>query len=840
MLSADANKSELHPQLLSVPELGKKTSSFQGLSQGEVDERRSLGLGNDVTFKTSRTFGEILRENLFTFFNMVLLVLGVILVLFGSVVEGLITAGMLLINVIVATAQEVRARQKLDHIAVLTRPKATVIRQGIEREVDPDEIVLDDLLCLGPGDQIVVDGAIVSQGRIDVDESLLTGESELVAKFEGDNIYSGSFCVTGQGVYKATQVGVSSFANKLTQEARIYTCHRTPLQEDINLSIRLLLILVFFFAILLVISNFLNDVPFLESVRAASVLFALAPSSLLLMIVVAYAVGAVRISNKGALVQQANSVESLCNVNILCLDKTGTLTTNRIKLEEIYPNNMGHNQGDDTPSEEELRNLLGDFSASATVNNRTSEAILRACPGEARPLSDEIPFSSQQGWSAMVFNGQEQPGTYVLGAPERLLPSLAAAPDMAEKLESWSSQGRRVLLFAYHPQALSLRDRDDQPRLPKELKPLCLLNFSDELRPKVQETLKGFVDAGIRLKFISGDNPETVAALVKQAGFVEEDQPLSLISGLELAEMDESQFARTAVNANIFGRVTPSQKEHLVKALVEQGYYVAMTGDGINDILALKKANLGIAMQSGTQATRSVADIVLLEDSFGALPEAFQEGQRILNGMQDILRLYMSRIFVLAILIAAIGLASDGFPITPRQNGIITILTLSIPALCLVLWAKPRQVPRVSLIRSLAHFVIPAVISIVVVGFGVYLFSLITTDDKSYAQTTLTYIIIICGILLIIFVEPPTKWWAGGDVLSGDWRPTLLAIGLLILFFVFLATPTLREFFGLRLLRQSYHYVVIALAAIIWVFVLRFIWRTRLIERYLNIDLGPV
>jgi cation-transporting ATPase E len=196
----------------------------------------------------------------------------------------------------------------------------------------------------------------------------------------------------------------------------------------------------------------------------------------------------------------------------------------------------------------------------------------------------------------------------------------------------------------------------------------------------------------------------------------------------------------------------------------------------------------------------------------------------------------MSRIFVLAILIAAIGLASDGFPITPRQNGIITILTLSIPALCLVLWAKPRQIPRVSLIRSLAHFVIPAVISIVVVGFGVYLFSLITTGDQSYAQTTLTYIIIICGILLIIFVEPPTKWWAGGDVLSGDWRPTLLAIGLLILFFVFLAIPTLREFYGLSLLRQPYHYVVIALAAIIWVFVLRFIWRARLIERYLNFD----
>jgi cation-transporting ATPase E len=607
----------------------------------------------------------------------------------------------------------------------------------------------------------------------------------------------------------------------------------------VNFSIRLLLALVFFFGILLVTSNYLQGVPMVESVRDASVLFGLAPSSLFLMIVVAYAVGAVRISKKGALVQQANSVESLCNVDILCLDKTGTLTTNRIHLEQIYRHDMGLGQGVNTPSEEALRCLLGDFSASTSGKNRTSEAILRACPGQVRPLRHEIPFASQQGWSALAFDDQEEPGTYVLGAPELLMADLAAAPHMAEKLESWHTSGRRVLLFAYHPKAVALRDRDDQPRLPKDMEPLCLLSFSDELRPKVQETLKGFIDAGIRLKFISGDNPETVAALVKQAGFVEEDEPFSLVSGLELAEMDESQFARKAEKANIFGRITPRQKELLIKALLEQGHYVAMTGDGINDILALKRANLGIAMHSGTEATRNVADIVLLEDSFGVLPEAFQEGQRILNGMQDILRLFMSRILCLALLIAAIGFASGGFPITPRQNAIISVITLSIPAFCLALWAKPGQMPQVSLGRKLAHFVIPAVISIGLIGFGIFLFSLVATRDESYAQTTLTYFIIICGILLVIFVEPPTKWWVGGDELSGDWRPTLLAIGLLILFIVFLATPALRDFYGLTLLRRTDHYVIIALAAIIWVFVLRTLWRARLVERYLNVDLSP-
>jgi len=837
MLNVKEYRREQPPQSLPVPEILRVSSPYQGLNQNEVDVRRSQGLGNNVNFKTSRTIGQILRENLFTFFNMILLVLGTTLVLLGSPVEGLITSGVLLVNVLIASAQEVRAKHKLDHIALLTRPKATVIRQGLQQEVDPREIVIDDLLCMESGKQIVVDGTVVSQARIDVDESLITGESVLVAKYKGDKIYSGSYCVAGQGVYQATRVGLSSFANKLTLEARIFTRHYTPLQREVNLTIRLLMALVVFFGILLMVNNVLNKEPLLQSIQEASVLFGLAPSSLFLMIVVAYGVGAVRISNKGAVIQQANSIESLCNVDVLCLDKTGTLTTNRIILENIasFPNRKN---GQRTLSEKELRDLLGDFCASAAVNNRTGEAILRECPGQKRRLVDELPFSSDQGWSAQVIDHQDHIGTYVLGAPELLLPNFAGAPGMSDKAASWRAQGRRVLLFSYSPTALSLRDRDDQPRLPEGLRPLCLLNLSDELRPKVRETLKGFVDAGVTLKFISGDNPETVAALVRQAGFMDGDKSLSLVSGLELAEMDESQFARSAATANIFGRVTPRQKERLIKTLKELGHYVAMTGDGINDILALKRANLGIAMQSGSEATRNVADIVLLEDSFGVLPEAFQEGQRILNGIQDILRLYMSRILCLAMMIAAISAASDGFPITPRQNAVVAFLTLSIPAGCLALWAKPGKVRHVSLGRKLAHFVIPAVISVTIVSFGVYIFSLAKTGDEAYAQTTLTYITVICGILLVVFVQPPSRWWVGGDILSGDWRPAKLSLGLIALFVIILATPFMREFYGLTLLRHADHYLVIALAIIAWVILLRFVWRARLVERYLNVELN--
>lgn len=811
---------------------------LRGLTEAEVAAHRAQGLGNNVTFKTSRTLGEILRENLFTFFNLVLFILGAVLVLFGSAVEGIITSGVLLVNVFIAAIQEVRAKNKLDEIALLGRPTATVIRGGREQTVDPSEIVRGDLIRVGPGDQFVVDGDLVTDDRLDVDESLLTGESHLVAKHAGDRVFSGSFCVTGRGIYRATRVGINSVANKLTLEARMFTRHLTPLQREVNLIIRILLALVFFFSILLLINNTMHDVPPLESVRSASVLFGLAPSSLFLMIVVAYAVGAVRIANQGALVQQANSVESLCNIDILCLDKTGTLTTNRINLEEIEPLAGRRDHGARALSDAELRRMLGDFGRSARLTNRTGEAIREACDGQARHVQEEVPFSSQQGWSGLVLDDPQLEGTFVLGSPEILAPRLVAGSDLGENTEVWRAEGRRVLLFAYHPLRLRLHDQDDEPQLPDDLTPLCLLNFSDELRPQVQDTLRGFAEAGIRLKFISGDNQETVAALVRQAGFAESGHPLRAVSGLDLAKMDDAQFSATAAEASVFGRITPQQKEQLIKTLRAQDYYVAMTGDGVNDVLALKRANLGIAMQSGSRAARSVADIVLLDDSFAVLPEAFKEGQRILNGMQDILRLYMSRILYLAFLVAAVGFVGGGFPFTPRQNAIISVLTLSIPAFCLALWSEPGPTPHVSVTSRLAHFVIPAVISIGLVGLVVYLYFLQTTGDMFYAQTALTYTAILCGIILIVFVQPPTHWWVGGDVFSGDRRPTLLAIGLALLFAIFLTVPPLRDFYGLILLREVSHYVIILLAVGVWVLLLRLAWRTRLVDRYLNVALS--
>ncbi|MGD9376031.1 MAG: HAD-IC family P-type ATPase [Anaerolineae bacterium] len=438
---------------------------FRGLSESEAVAHRERGLGNDVRLKTSRTYGDILRENVFTFFNMVLLSLGLLLLLLGSPKDAFFTATIALLNVVVATVQEVRAKIKLDRIALLARPKATVIRDGTERELDPSQVVLNDLLVASPGDQIVVDGQVVSDSRCDVDESLLSGESDAIPKVCGDQVYSGSFVLAGRLVYEATTVGQECLANKLTEGARTFTREYTPLQREVDLMVRLLLIVVAFFGLMLALNYFIyQDVSLVDSVRAASVVFGLAPSSLFLMIVTAYALGAVRIAGKGALVQQANSVESLCHVNVLCLDKTGTLTANQIHLDEIHP--LG------AMSEAKLRRLLGAFAHSVTAGNKTSEAIAEACPGQLIPVREEVVFSSVHKWSALTFDQPDRPGIYVLGAPEVLWPHVAGSEDatftgdtrlVGTLTHKWEGRGLRVLLFAHRPEAVSLHDQNEAP-----------------------------------------------------------------------------------------------------------------------------------------------------------------------------------------------------------------------------------------------------------------------------------------------------------------------------------------------------------------------------------------
>ncbi len=794
-------------------------TDMQGLSTAEVQARRASGQGNDARINTSRTYLEILRHNAFTFINSTLFAIGAVLILLGRTGDAVVTAGLVLMNVLVGVVQEGRAKRTLDRIALLTRPRATVIRDGQEQTVDPADIVVGDLLVARPGDQIVVDGAIAGDGRIDVDESQLTGESDLIPKQQGDTVYSGSFCVTGAAVYEAQKVGADSFAHKITAGARLFRVVKTPLQRDVDYVIRVLVVLAAQLGVLLALSFALQEVPLVEQVQVAAVIAALVPQGLFFMTTVTYAMGAVRMATSGVLVQQANAIESMSNVNMLCMDKTGTLTTNRIRFEAAYPVNL---------EQQNLEHLLGDFVASSTSGNKTSEAIRQVCEGQKRSITDEVPFSSARKWSGLVFDDPAAEGTYVLGAPEILWPYLTHTEDLEQRVASQTSLGKRVLLFARGTNANTLHEKQERPTLPEALTPLGILSFSDELRPEVQQTIQGFREAGIRLKVISGDNPETVSALARQAGLGSEARA---ISGLQLAEMDADQFAQAARETTIFGRITPEQKEHLVGLLRSSGYYVAMIGDGVNDVLSLKKAQIGIAMNSGSQATRSVADIILLNDSFGVLPKTFQEGQRILNGMQDIVRLFLARTFYVTFLVLATAIVGLAFPVTPKHNSILALLTVGIPTIALAAWARAGQPVR-GLLRAVSHFVFPASFSVGIVSLGIYLYYT-QTADLATAQTALTTTMTLCGILLIIFVEPPTAAWVGGDVLSGDRRPALLALLMLLAFGAIMLVEPLRTFFELTLLPAS-DYLLIGLIVGLWAVILRFVWRQQLLDRLLS------
>ncbi len=636
-------------------------AATRGLSEREATSRLKRGLGNATPNGLTRTYFQIIRNSLFTFYTNALFILGVALIALGRWQDAAVAVGVVMINAIVSMAQEVRAKQMLDRIAFLTRPKATVVRDGVEREIPPAMVVQGDLLVIRSGDQFVADGHLEGDGRVEADESLLTGEADLVLKHAGDPVSSGTFCVTGRALYRAEQVGAASIANCLAAGARAFRHLVTPLQRDINLLIQILVLIAVFIEALILGNALYEHVPLVEVVRRSVVITGIIPVGLFLSITVTYALGAARLAGRGVLIQQPNAIEALSHVDVLCLDKTGTLTTGRLRLAEIVPL---------TGTRDDLAKQLGIFAASTTDRNATGAAIAAAFPAIAATVASEAPFSAARKWSALTFVEGE---AFVLGAPEMLLPSVAVADQQRAQtiVAGFVTQGLRVLLFARAPHGEDRGSGEREFHLPSSLALLGVLAIRDELRSEARETLEHFAAVGVTIKIISGDHPQTVLALARQAGLAADTE---LISGVELAEMDDAAFAATAAHATIFGRITPQQKERLVRVLRGQGRHVAMTGDGINDVLALKAANVGIAMQSGSPATRAVADVVLLHDSFAPLPMGLREGQRIRNGMENIIALFMARTLFVVLLVIAVTAITDTFAFTPKTNALLALL----------------------------------------------------------------------------------------------------------------------------------------------------------------------
>lgn len=829
-----------------------------GLSEAEARTRAARGEANVSGVRTGRSYWDIIRSNLFTLFNNILFVIGVALVAVGRYNDALTSVGLGLINALISTVQEIRAKRQLDQIALVSTPRVSVVRDGRVRAVHPSEIVRGDTLQIGAGDQVAVDG-VVLDGTLEMDESLLTGEPDLIRKQIGDEVYSGSYCVTGTGYLEAQKVGAESYANQIAATARTYQVTYTPLQRQIDFIVRVVMLVVVVMSIIIVIASLLDGLTAVRLIQIAAVLSGQVPYGLFLMIVVAYAIGASTIAKQGALVQQVNAIESLSNIDVLCMDKTGTLTANRLAFNALAP--LPDQSHDNVAAQ------LGDMVRSSATSNTTSEAIRAAVDGLARLPADDIPFASARKWSALAFDQPERRGVYALGAIEMLAPylpddALAIDGPIMQQAAAWSEQGLRVLLFAANPDAVTLHDAAGEIALPP-LVPLAVVSLSDELRPGVKETLRAFDDLGIRLKVISGDNPHTVAALAKQAGLPGD---LQLVSGPELATMDDAAFDQTAEDATVFGRITPEQKDRLVGALVRRGQRVAMMGDGVNDVPALKKASLGIAMQSGTSAARNVAHMVLLNDSFAVLQPAFLEGRRIIGGMTNALYLFLARVATTAMIIIAVTMVGLDFPFDPAQVA-LTTFTVGVPAFFLTLWARPQRLAP-NLLASLARFVFPVAIVTMLMAVGIYVVdyqtvsnSPLTTSDQEWAkalfetytgvefgsagytnsvatvlaQGSLSMFISWTAALLILFIEPPHRFFLGWrQEVSTDKRPAMLAAALFIIFLLIWMVEPLGYYFGILLKPLPVILTVMAMV-VVWFFVMRAVWRWRIFERFLGI-----
>jgi magnesium-transporting ATPase (P-type) len=742
-----------------------ESTSF-GLSEAEA-KRRLRARGEVEPPQTSRSYTSIVRANVFTVFNLILAVLGALTLTFGDWRDALFL-GILVSNTAIGIVQEVRAKRALDSLAALVAPTATVVRDGQARRVGVAGVVDGDLVRIEAGDQLVADGRLVASAGLHLDESVLTGESEPVVRGEGDEVRSGSFAVEGAGSYVVTAVGRESYAERIAGEARRFRHPRSPLERALN---RLLLILVAAMvplALLLGFALWELEIAVDEAVtRSVAAVVSLVPEGLILLTSLTYAVAAIRMARRGALAQQLNAIESLAAVDVVCLDKTGTLTEGALRVVELVPH--------PPESGEQLAEELARFAASSPSRNVTLAAIAAARSAEPVEVEAHVPFASRRGWSALRLDGRG----YVLGAPE-----LFPLGSLAERAEREARSGRRVLAFGTTTDGL---EDEDPVETPAGLEALGLVVLAEQLRQDARSTVEFFRSQGIELKVISGDAPDTVAAIAADAG-IAVSAPLD---GRSLPE-DDAELERVAVQAAAVGRIPPEGKKRFVEALSRSGRYVAMVGDGVNDVPALKAARLAIAQGTGVQMAKAVADIVLVRGEFSAVPPMVEEGRKILRNLQRVAKLFVSKSAFAAFLILSIGLTPIAYPLLPRHLTLAATLAVGVPSFFLALAPSSGRLPSTGFLRDVGRFAVPAGTA---AGLGVlssYLFSFYVLDlGLVEARTVAVSVLILVGLYLILVLE------AAGRRRSA--AVTTLCLALLGAYGVALALPFTREFFELAL-----------------------------------------
>jgi cation-transporting ATPase E len=733
------------------------TPVVTGLTEAEVAERVADGRVNDVPDAPVRSTGEILRANVLTPVNAIMGSLLVLILVAGFPGDALF-AGVIVSNSVIGVVQELRARKTLNALAVLSAPRARVVRDGHDAEISVSGVVADDVLALRPGDQVVVDGDVIDGIGLELDESLLTGEADPVEKADGDPVLSGSFVSAGSGHMRATRIGADSYAASLAEEARAFKLADSELRAGVNRILRWLTAIIPPASLLLWLRLLAEEDEWPEALRgtvAAAV--AMVPDGLVLLTSLSFIVGVIALARRQALAKELASVELLARVDVLCLDKTGTITTGEIAYAGVEA------LGDDDPS-----GALGAMAASDPNPNATLAAVASVHPDPGWTTVEVLPFSSARKWAATDFGNR---GVLHLGAPDILLPD---DPDLRDRVAGHATEGRRVL-------ALTRSDAADLETLPDHRTPVALVLLEDTVKDDAPEILDWFVTQGVTCKVISGDHPATVAAVARRAGIPDADH------GSDARELptDPDELAEVVDTRAVFGRVTPHQKRAMVGALQSRGHTVAMTGDGVNDVLALKDADMGIAMGSGSSATRAVAQLVLLDDRFATLPRVVAEGRRVINNIERVANLFITKATYAVLLTALVGLLGSPFPFLPKQLTLIGSMSIGIPGFFLAL-APETALVRPGFLDRVLRFSLPAGVAAGVATFVAY--EVVRAGDSTLdeARTAATMTLLLVGLAILVTISRPIRPWKLG-----------LAAAMGLSYIAVMATTAGRDYFEL-------------------------------------------
>jgi cation-transporting ATPase E len=783
-----------------------------GLSSKEAAKRlRKLGAPED---SSSRSVASIVAGNVFTLFNLIIGVFFILVLSLGLIADALF-GFIAILNSYIGIRQELKAKETLDQLALLVAPKAKAIRDGEVVEVRDVEVVPGDVIRVEPGDQLVADGEVTESRGLTVDESLLTGEADGIRKKPGQEILSGSFCIAGSGYYEAQAVRENSYAAKIAGEAKTFRHPPSPLQEEVNQVLLASTWLMVPLAIVLIFSLAARHEPLQEAAQTATAgLITLIPEGLVLLMSVTLAVAAVRLAKLDTLVQQMSATEALAAVDTICVDKTGTLTTGQLALVGV--------EVADSLKPEVAHKALARFAASSGERNRTLEAIAENYPAKEEKVTEEVPFSSDWKWSGLTLNGGGGE-TYVLGAPDVLAArgALELPPGLQQKLTEHTTAGRRVVAFGRAGKGGL--PADPHSEAPPRINPVALIVLEETLRPDAAETIEFMRSQQMDLKLISGDAPETVKAVAAAVGVQE---GAGVITGDELPA-EKSGLAAAAEANTIFCRIRPEQKKALVSALAESGRFTAMIGDGVNDVPALKSARLAVAMGSGSQITKGIADIVLLKDQFSRLPHAVAEGRRIARNIHRLGRLYVTKTVYAATLIAAVAVPGFAFPFLPRHLTLAAFLTIGIPSFVLALAPSDGPLYRGRLLRALAAFAVPAGLAIAAGSLAsFFLVDTVFGGSLEEGRTAATTTLVVLGLMFILLLERGP----GREHIAIQSYMLALVASLGALYALALAVEPLRDFFELTQLGGGQLFLAL-LSAAGGLVLASAVWRLPMVER---------